>query len=66
MRICDLQSGLGRLQRETKSLQEKWAETRVSWRDQTCREFEQKYLEPLMPELKTGPGRGLRVPGTAP
>ena len=52
MRICDLQSPLGRLQRETKTLQERWAETKVHWRDQACRDFEATYLEPLLPDLK--------------
>jgi hypothetical protein len=52
MRICDLHSSIGRLQRETKQLQEKWAQTKQQWRDHTCQEFETKYLEPLLPNLK--------------
>ncbi|HEY6565065.1 MAG TPA: hypothetical protein VIY86_11245 [Pirellulaceae bacterium] len=52
MRICDLQSGIGRLQRESKKLQEQWIETKADWNDATCREFEQTYLEPLLPNLR--------------
>ena len=52
MRICDLQTGINRLQRETRTLQERWTQTKESWKDQRCREFEETYLEPLLPTLK--------------
>ncbi|MCA9184026.1 MAG: hypothetical protein R3E01_33865 [Pirellulaceae bacterium] len=53
MRICDLQSGIGRLQKETTHLQKRWAETKLHWDDQACREFESKYLSPLIPILQS-------------
>ena len=52
MKICDLQTSTGRLQRETKRLREKWEQTKQHWQDQTAREFEEKYLQPLMPTLQ--------------
>lgn len=52
LRICDLQTGIGRIQRETKELQEKWYATKEHWRDQVAREFEETYLQALLPHLK--------------
>lgn len=52
MRICDLTSPVGRLQKETKRLRDKWEETKVHWQDQAARDFEEKYLRPLLPTLK--------------
>ncbi len=40
MSICDLSSSVGRLQRATKELRDKWQETRLHWNDQTAAEFE--------------------------
>lgn len=52
MRICDLLTSVNRLQREARQLQERWSETKESWRDQRAKEFEETYLEPLIPHLK--------------
>ena len=52
MRLCDFQTGIGRLQRETKELRDKWQETKTHWDDKASREFEKKYLDPLIPNLK--------------
>lgn len=52
MKICDLQSHVGRLQRETKRLRDRWEQTRQSWQDIAAKEFEEKYLAPLMPTLQ--------------
>ncbi len=54
MGICDFQTGVGRLQRETKKLRDKWLDTKVHWNDKASAEFEQKYLQPLIPNLKLG------------
>jgi hypothetical protein len=51
-KICDLQTGIGRLQRETKRLQDAWDETKIHWDDKASREFEEKYLQPLLPLLQ--------------
>ena len=48
----DLQSGVGRLQRETKHLADRWQETKQDWDDQASRQFEEKYLAPLLPQVK--------------
>ena len=52
MKISDLQSGVGQLQRETKRLRDAWLETKQHWRDAASREFEEKYLQPLIPNIK--------------
>jgi len=52
-RICDLQTGIGRLQRETKRLQDAWEEARTHWEDKASRDFEEKYLRPLLPLLQS-------------
>ena len=51
MRICDLQSGAGRLRRAARTLNEKWENTKEHWHDQTSREFEEKFLRPILPEV---------------
>ena len=52
MKICDLQTSVGRLQRESKRLREKWEVTKTHWQDQACKDFEEKYLQPLVPTLQ--------------
>ncbi len=52
MKVCDFQTGIGRLQRETKELRDKWQETKAHWNDKAAREFETKFLDPLLPNLK--------------
>ena len=52
MNICDLVSGANRLTRATRQLRECWAETKEMWDDAVSREFEEKYLEPLIPHLR--------------
>ena len=37
----------GRLSAVTKELAVDWAQTKEAWKDEKCREFEQKYLEEL-------------------
>lgn len=52
MNLCDLVSGVSRISRATKQLREVWAETKESWDDGVSREFEEKYLNPLIPHLR--------------
>ena len=52
MKNCDFQTGAGRLQRDTKKLKDKWMDTKTHWQDKTSAEFEQKYLAPLLLNLK--------------
>jgi hypothetical protein len=52
MKTCDLQTGIQRLQKETKRLREKWEATKDFWKDQAACDFEQKYLQPLDPTLR--------------
>lgn len=33
-------------------MQERWLQTKEAWKDQRCLEFEETYLEPLIPTLK--------------
>ena len=52
MKICDLQTHVGRLQKETKRLRDKWQQTKIHWSDQAAQDFEEKYLAPLIPTLQ--------------
>ena len=52
MKICDLQTSLGRLQRETKRLRDHWDQTKKHWQDKAAQDFEEKYLAPLIPTLQ--------------
>jgi len=52
MSICDLQTPLGRAQKETKRLKDAWQATKLHWKDQAARDFEEKYLQPLIPTLQ--------------
>lgn len=51
MKICELYTGSGRLQRAATDLKERWLETREQWTDNTCRQFEEEFLVPLAPLL---------------
>ncbi|MCH2400028.1 MAG: hypothetical protein MK364_13015 [Pirellulales bacterium] len=51
MNICDLNSGLGRLQRSAARLKERWQETRTVWMDQTQRQFQEQHLDSLPPQI---------------
>ncbi|MCL4205698.1 MAG: hypothetical protein KJ000_24715 [Pirellulaceae bacterium] len=51
MKSCDLLTGLGRLQRSTSQLKEKWLETKTHWNDQASRDFEKDFLQGLAPQI---------------
>ncbi|MBB72993.1 MAG: hypothetical protein CMJ75_00620 [Planctomycetaceae bacterium] len=51
MKICDLNSGLGRLQRSATRLKERWQETRTVWMDETRRQFQEQHLDPLPSQI---------------
>jgi len=51
MNICDLNSGLGRLQRSAARLKERWQETRTVWMDQKQRQFQEQHLDSLPPQI---------------
>ncbi len=52
MSVCDLNSAVLQIQRATKQLQDRWFETQEAWNDPVSREFQSKYLEPILPELR--------------
>lgn len=51
MESCDLVSGLGRVQRTSAQLKERWLAARTHWRDQSARDFEQNFLQELAPQI---------------
>lgn len=51
MRVCDLTTSTGRLHRSMSELKDKWIEAKSHWDDATSREFAEKYLDPLPPQL---------------
>ena len=52
MKICDLNTGAGRLLRANKELKQRWAETKQLWDDGNSRKFEEEFLQPLGPEIQ--------------
>tara|TARA_B100000674_G_scaffold280264_1_gene231667 strand:+ start:89 stop:331 length:243 start_codon:yes stop_codon:yes gene_type:complete len=52
MKVCDLTSGTGRLQKATRDLVQQWEKTRESWQDGTQREFEERHLQPINPKVR--------------
>lgn len=51
MQICDFITHTGRIRRATSKLKEEWEECMESWNDTTSRQFQEKYLDPLLPEI---------------
>lgn len=51
MQIYDFITHSGRIRRSTSKLKEQWQETLESWSDSTSRQFQEEYLEPLLPEI---------------
>lgn len=51
MKICELNTGAGRLQRAATDLKDAWLEAREQWTDRSARQFEEQHLQPLGPLL---------------
>ncbi|MDX1945441.1 MAG: hypothetical protein SFU86_08530 [Pirellulaceae bacterium] len=52
MKICDLETGLGKLAQATSHLKERWQATQEHWRDDAARQFEKTHLGPLPARLQ--------------
>ena len=52
MRICDLSSGLGHLERVSAQLKDRWRDTQEHWDDTARSQFEAEHLRPLEPPIK--------------
>ena len=48
----DLITPSTRLQRATKKLQDRWNTTKEVWDDGVSKRFEEKHLEPILPQLR--------------
>jgi hypothetical protein len=48
----ELISGMQRLKRATRDLQTAWTETQAVWNDAASRDFQQRYLDPILPTLR--------------
>jgi len=48
--------GRGALSKALKQLENKWAETKMSWDDCRAREFEDRFLVPLQQDLRNAVG----------
>jgi len=44
-------AGLGKLRHAAKDLRWQWAEVQSAWRDENCRLFQEKHIEPLLARL---------------
>jgi hypothetical protein len=52
MRICDLTTSATQLQRAHKHLHDRWAATKELWNDPVSRDFEEKHLQPIFPQIQ--------------
>jgi len=52
MRVCDLNTGVGKLSQAYSKLKEQWAQTQVHWQDDTCRRFEEEHLREIPARLQ--------------
>lgn len=41
-----------RLQRATKKIQDHWLETKQTWDDRVSERFQERYLDPIVPQLQ--------------
>lgn len=48
----DFNTPRSRLQRATKKLQDRWLETKDSWDDRVRQRFQDRYLDPIVPQLQ--------------
>lgn len=48
----DLITPATRLQRATKKIQEKWLQTNEDWNDRVSRNFQERYLDPIVPQMQ--------------
>ncbi len=51
MRVADFATAAAKVRDATKTLRLRWEETKQSWQDAVARDFEEKYLVPLEPEI---------------
>jgi len=51
MKCCDLLTGLGRMNRSTAKLKEKWLQTKAHWNDKASQNFEKDFLQTLPPQI---------------
>jgi len=49
---CDLITPATRLQRATKRVQDRWFETVETWDDSISRKFQERYLDPIVPQMQ--------------
>jgi hypothetical protein len=52
MRIGNLEDGLGQLAHAVSDLNQRWAIVREHWTDDNSRQFEEKHLRPIQPQLQ--------------
>ena len=51
MRIADYTTGAAKIRDSIKTLRVRWEETKQHWHDAIARDFEEKHLAPLEPEI---------------
>lgn len=51
MKPGDLTTGAAKLNKAWKKLRMRWEATKPAWHDSVSREFEEKYLAPLEPQI---------------
>ena len=51
MRIADLTTGAAKMGTAHKTMRLHWEATKEEWQDANCRNFEERFLDPLEPQL---------------
>ena len=52
MRICDLNTALGKMSHAFAKLKERWATAKLHWNDDTNKQFEKNLLRDIPPKLQ--------------
>jgi hypothetical protein len=52
MKVCNLNDGLGQLAHAVSELNERWAQTREHWNDESSQQFEATHLRPIPAQMQ--------------
>lgn len=52
MRVCDLNTGIGRMTHAFSKLKEHWSAAKEVWRDEAARQFEEQHLKSVPNQMQ--------------
>lgn len=50
--MSELYSSVTRLQKSVRRMKDRWTATQQQWNDKVSREFEEEFLQPIIPQIK--------------